>query len=384
MAVLLYHIRYRFFFDFSDVPSPSWLAKSFYASTSFGHDAVIVFFVLSGFFIGTSVLSACSSQRFSWSNYVFDRITRLYVVLIPGLALTLFWDYLGLSLFGDHPIYAGGKGQVWANDYFSIASRLDFATLIGNLGFVQTIYVPPFGSNDPLWSLSYEFWYYMLFPALVLSLSGWQASRWQRVLSFGAVIVVMAIVSRSIVIYFPIWMFGCAVSVVPQSLLVRKHFKKWIFASVLVFVAAVVACHFGVVRGVMLNSVVVADYVTGLLFSIVLWVCLHDDRRVVGGVYRTICDWSADMSYTLYVAHMPLLVFIRAAMTSSSPWECSVQTIVLSGVIACGLVAYAWLVAWLTEARTTQAKQVVRMVLRRMPGMNRRSTPEVMPLGEMK
>ena len=35
---------------------------------------------------------------------------------------------------------------------------------LGSMAFLQTIYIPTFGSNGPMWSLSNEFWYYIVFP----------------------------------------------------------------------------------------------------------------------------------------------------------------------------------------------------------------------------
>ncbi|MFP6614512.1 MAG: acyltransferase family protein, partial [Pirellulales bacterium] len=86
-AVLIYHIRYRFFFDYSEVPH-TLSTNLFYTLTAFGHDAVMVFFVLSGYFISESVRRDCKKGRWSWIRYLTNRVTRLYVVLIPCLLLT--------------------------------------------------------------------------------------------------------------------------------------------------------------------------------------------------------------------------------------------------------------------------------------------------------
>jgi hypothetical protein len=54
IAVLFYHVRYRFFFDYHDITTPSYFSFVFYTLSSFGHDAVMIFFVLSGYFISAS------------------------------------------------------------------------------------------------------------------------------------------------------------------------------------------------------------------------------------------------------------------------------------------------------------------------------------------
>src|SRR5262249_807489 len=51
IAVLVYHVRYGFFVDYGELSAPDHFSFLFYSLTAFGHDAVMVFFVLSGFFI---------------------------------------------------------------------------------------------------------------------------------------------------------------------------------------------------------------------------------------------------------------------------------------------------------------------------------------------
>ncbi len=166
----------------------------------------MVFFVLSGFLISSAVIRDHQNQRWTWAKYSTDRLTRLYVVLIPGLLLTLVWDLSGLHLFGTNPIYTG-NGADWINDYFDVNSRLSSTALLGNASFLQTILVQPLGSNDPLWSLAFEFWYYVLFPCLYIA--SFQSSKLRTRAGFLLVaIATLLFVGEGILIYFPIWLFG--------------------------------------------------------------------------------------------------------------------------------------------------------------------------------
>jgi peptidoglycan/LPS O-acetylase OafA/YrhL len=45
-----------------------------------------------------------------------------------------------------------------------LAPNYTATTFVGNLAFLQTIAVPIFGTNGPMWSLANEFWYYLIFP----------------------------------------------------------------------------------------------------------------------------------------------------------------------------------------------------------------------------
>ena len=41
-------------------------------------------------------------------------------------------------------------------------------TLFGGLLFQSSLASPSFGTNGPLWSLSFEFWFYALYPVLLV------------------------------------------------------------------------------------------------------------------------------------------------------------------------------------------------------------------------
>lgn len=157
------HLRAFLMLDFGQVKSPTILDRIFYVTTGLGHQAVMVFFVLSGFLVGGSVLTAYQSGRWSWMNYTLRRMSRLWMVLLPALVLTLILDNLGRHWF---PLGYAGKFQVLYNSGPTLAAPADLrpTTFLGNAFFLQTIEVPRLGTNGPLWSLANEFWYYALFP----------------------------------------------------------------------------------------------------------------------------------------------------------------------------------------------------------------------------
>lgn len=114
---------------------------------SFGQEAVIIFFLLSGYVIWISEVER--RHRFSTGRYYARRFLRIYPTLLVSLAIT----YLVASIF-------------------STSTRTDLGTLLGNLagwqdsiGLKPGVFVGPFGGNAPLWSLSYELVFYAIFPA---------------------------------------------------------------------------------------------------------------------------------------------------------------------------------------------------------------------------
>jgi peptidoglycan/LPS O-acetylase OafA/YrhL len=323
----------------------------------------MVFFVLSGLLISGSVTRDFRLRRWSWAKYVASRGARLYMVLVPGLLLTLLWDELGLSLFSQNPIYSGAP-RPWLHDYFPVAERIDLATLAGNLVFLQTIRVPPLGSNDPLWSLSYEFWYYVLFPCLWLALFTARPP-WQRLACAGVAAVVFLGVGSSILLYFPIWLLGAAVGLLPRARVPRgKPAFLLTSAAFLAFLAAAVAGHVGGVRAALGNSVVAADYLTAVGFAVFLYLLLHHDSPGTSSRYTRVAGHLAGFSYSLYVLHMPLLVFLRALLIPDRPWTPDAANLLAAAALCAIAVVYALLLSRPTEAKT----EALRGCLMRVAG----------------
>lgn len=363
IAVLVYHVRYRFFFDYADVGHPGLLQKSFYALTSFGHDAVMIFFVLSGYFISSSVIRDCRAGQWSWSKYLTSRFVRLYVVLLPGLILTLFWDKLGLYFFSSNPIYSG-EPRPWHHDFFSVSARLDFSAITANLCFLQTILAPPLGSNEPLWSLSYEFWYYLLFPCAWLALFGKSVPWWKRGIYLALCGAGLLFVGKNIARYFPIWLLGTVIYLLPHVSLPARRSKMLSAAAVLFFCGMLSLMHLSAIKSALANSIVAMDYVTGASFALLLYQMLDNRAPSTRGRYADFSRTIAGFSYTLYVVHMPLLVFVRAAVLPDQPWYPDVGHMAAAAVLTLIALIYALLIARVSEARTDSFRDVIWAYLR--------------------
>jgi len=355
LAVLLFHVRYRFFLDYSEVPAPGVLAKTWYLLTSFGHDAVMVFFVLSGFLVGGAVVRARRTGRWNLRQYATSRIVRLYVVLIPALLLTLFWDRLGLYAFGGNPIYTGAAAS-YRHDFFSVASRAGTGSLLGNLFFLQGVSVPPFGSNDALWSLAFEGWYYLVFPLLVIPFAASSSPR----LRLGAVLAVAVVswfVGPTITKYFATWLFGVVVAMMPASRFLSRRATYWITAAGLAVSSWVAMTHLHAIRVALGDSLLVIDSSVAAAFALWLYVCAHDDAPAHDNPYARIARGLAGFSFTLYAVHLPVLVFLRAWLVPGTPWTPSADVIALGLALAAVAALYAYGIASVTEAHTERVRR---------------------------
>src|SRR5258707_10002263 len=88
LIVLLGHTRSLFFSSLTADTAPTQAAANYVVRgnrATVGEVAVIIFFVLSGYLVGGSVIRSVKNGTWSWKSYLFKRITRLWVVLIPAL-----------------------------------------------------------------------------------------------------------------------------------------------------------------------------------------------------------------------------------------------------------------------------------------------------------
>lgn len=352
ILVLLGHLRALFFVPFGEVRHPNLVLRGVYFATSLGHQAVMLFFVLSGYLISSSVLRAMAEDRWSWSWYLSRRVTRLCVVLFPALLLTLLLDHLGMRLFGGGGVY--GQSPQYASILpFAVWQRDGLGILATNATFLQGIVGPTFGSNGALWSLAYEFWYYLLFPLLALAV----LVRRNRLATSMALVGLLMFVGFPIAVSFLIWLFGWAAAALPASghLLERRLTRLIASAAVAgVVVAALVIARF-VLPGLP------GDFVVGIATAAMLYVLARGspgtDRPPAVAVRAA--KGLAGFSYSLYVVHLPLLVFVRAwaERAGHTTWEPDHAHLAFGLLLAFGVLACAFGFAWVTERQTDRIRR---------------------------
>lgn len=350
-AVLFSHARVLFLASLTPDQPASLPTRGLYVLSGYGHAAVMVFFVLSGFLVGGSAIRATQEGRWSWRRYATQRATRLYVVLIPALFLTLAWDAAESSrIAGQTPNNDTAVAVVTSQ---TIRDNTSAAVAAGNAVFVHTILVPSLGSNTPLWSLANEFWYYVLFPLLWIGLVRPGQAIWLRAVYVTAVAALLVFVGQSIALYFLIWLLGCAVWAAPEwSLLSRLWPRR---AAAVVTAVGVLAALATVRLG--REWMVVADALLGVSFALLLYVLKHDRRPTAYPAARRVSAGLADFSYTLYLVHLPPLVFLRACLTYETAWAPTPAAWVKLFLIVAGVVVYAYLLSLVTERQTDRVRR---------------------------
>lgn len=350
LAVCAGHLRAFQFVAFQQVEEPTIVDRAFYWATGCGHQAVMIFFVLSGYFIAGSVADSVARQRWSWGGYASRRLTRLWLVLIPALLLTLVWDVLGMRLAGG----AGYDGR-FADVLFSGPSPdrphvINCLSFLGNVAFLQTIVCPVLGSNSPLWSLANEFWYYVLFPLafpIFVSSSSWPRRLILVFLCGGIVLCLPA----QVMVGFMIWLLGYAVHVAMKSPPCVRFLTSRIVFSVfsILFIGSLL-----VTRS---STSAVRDFMVALAFAGMLpflVVCQPSQ-----GLYSRIATGLSEISYTLYVVHFPMLAFLFFSFRLPEKSAPSLGNYFTFCFLLLVTLVYGALVWWLFEKRTDSVRKQI-------------------------
>jgi peptidoglycan/LPS O-acetylase OafA/YrhL len=79
---------------------------------------------------------------------------------------------------------------------------------------------------------------------------------------------------------------------------------------------------------------------------------LRSHARSKAGLYSRIARGLAGFSYTLYVVHLPALVFISAWIVPYRRWQPDAVHVAIVAAIGICALGYAFAIAWLTEYRT--------------------------------
>ena len=355
LLVVAGHCRAAFFPPLSSIASPTLIELMFYAVTSLGALAVMAFFVLSGFLVGGSVIRA--GERFRLSDYFTARLCRLWVVLVPALLLTLAADSITARTAPD--VLAGAFFQQWHSGPDPAATfSLSLNTFIGNVAFLQKIAVPVFGTNGPLWSLSCEFWYYVIFPFVAMGLR--PTSRLSLPIAATFAFATVYFMPAGMLQGFCVWLMGVLAFVVSRRLQ-RPVQRIWIVLSCVLLVLAIAYDKSGRVQ---LMIGIDTEYVIGVAFSVVV-VCiarLDASTAAVGlrNLVLRVGGMLSRTSYSLYLCHFPILVLIAGTFYPVSLGRLGW----LSGTVYVFVVAFLCLVAYvfwlLFERHTDRLREWVR------------------------
>ncbi len=275
----------------------------------FGRRAVFLFFVLSGFVIHLRYAEMLKEKKddaeFDLIPFLYRRFKRIYPPLLVVIALTVALDSIGIM--NKYPIYAG------ATHYPQITMAV--VTSYSPTSFVDNIFLiagtPTWGTDGPLWSLRYEWAFYILYPFF------WWLSRRSLKWSTGAMLILYALTFTNslssiplfgvIFTYMPMWWCGVLLAEVYTGRL-KFSLRKLSVLTLLLVPLLLLNYPENLV------SVFWGLGFTGLMSFGLDWKIRGHSLKALE-IFKPL----GDMSYSLYLLHFPLLVLLSGWLMSRSP-----------------------------------------------------------------
>lgn len=346
------HVRNMLLTDMSELHGAGWAIKAFYFFTGFGHQSVILFFVISGFLVGGMTLERWRAQPPDPGAYFIARFSRIYTVLIPALIVGWLFDTAGALWFEPSRLYANALTEYKINSLPDhVLIRTDWLTFSGNLLNLQGVAVPTLGSNGPLWSLANEWWYYCLFAFVAMALK----SRVHRTGFALASLAIAALLPTQMLIWGAIWAMGLG-----THAWIRANVKKpsCPIAAVLFLAAMAWTRLHHAQSGMALEFL--ADAVVAATFCLLL-ASLSTMRRPLP--WAKFHHWAAEFSFSTYLFHFPAMVFAAAALGQNGLIQLKGQPtgyqLSVYGAMVLALLAFSLLAYQLFEKHTAEIKRAL-------------------------
>ena len=321
-----------------------------YILTTLSHEAVMIFFVLSGLVIAeTSLRKGRDAQAF-----IIARAARIYSVVIPAILLS----FALYALAGGLGINAPG----WAAD-----PNFSWLTALGSLFFLNESWgsgmILPW--NSPYWSISYEVFYYVMFGCLAFGRGQW---RW---LSF---LLVALLAGPRILALAPVWAMGVWIALDPRLrlkspllglALVVATWAAILWMGAAVWDDALKTWLHATISGwwrLVSSEKMLTDHLLGLLVManfIGFHACAPWFAGLMARIERPV-RVAAGSTFSLYLFHRPMTHFLVAAGFDSKG-----NALVFTGFLLL-IVTLCFLLAEVTEKRRDAARRIIGALLNRI------------------
>ncbi len=355
------HLRAALLQDYGQIQTSNLLQKIFYFSTGLGHQAVIVFFVLSGFFVGGSVIKA--GQKFNISKYAVARLSRLWIVLVPALVITAIVDDF---IYRYQPeVLHGIFYAQWCSGPRALDYSNSIETFFANLFFLQTIAAPVFGSNGPLWSLANEFWYYVIFPLLflVVDISSPKNNKIRKIFFLILLVFIILLLPIGLIQGFFIWLLGVFVFIASRFVEKKRRYALLAIGFAIFFFTLIYSKMGAWQLLIGLNS----DFAVGAGFTLLCFILANwstDFRSGTKYYFSVFSKVISDSSYSLYLIHFPFVILFASVKSNGTSLAPNKDSLVIYFCVLIALFLVSALFYNLFEKNTKKTRQLISKLLK--------------------
>ena len=276
-------------------------------------------------------------------------------MLLPGLALTAV--------------------LAWLSGHYAVSSRIvedhsDPVTAACNAGFLMESRCETYGTDTALWSLGYEFWFYLVFPAVCLVVLA--AFRKRPAVALGNLLVVVAITvlfGPGLYLLIPAWLLGVVVAEVLRQPWAKRNLDRiWLLVVATVILAMAMIANTVIDLNRPLRTAAI-----GVPAALLIVVAVPVGRRLRGPLIELPARMG-DWSFSLYVYHAPMLVLLIAITYTSGLLE-KLGPVLGAYLAAAVVVPIAWVCSRFTERYTPQVRERgLAMVHRRQERVSQTSS----------
>jgi peptidoglycan/LPS O-acetylase OafA/YrhL len=312
-----------------------------------GFAGVDVFFVISGFVVTNSIALDVQKARFSYADFFFKRIRRLFpgIILVVSFCLVVAWAFEFKNEFKS----------IAKDAFYSAIYVVNFHFARATTGYFDTPVAP--SPLLHLWSLAVEEQYYFVWPFLFLFLL-----RLPKRAAVGSVLGILSLSALSSALISPIhpkfafymlptrmweFMLGALLILWPE----HKHHSRTLTNGVAIAGVIGLAISCFLLNGGSVYPGFLAFLPTGATALLLLASGSYVNHRFLSA---TPMIWFGARSYQIYLWHWPLLIFYPAVLNEEP--TTAARVLMLGLTILAAHVTYSYAEAPFRRLRGKQLR----------------------------
>lgn len=276
----------------------------------FGQFALMIFFVLSGFVIYYATVFR--DPNISFWEFFLRRFRRIYPAFLLVLGLTYLIKCLTLGTWTD-PLFGELLGNI-----FQLQDKNPYKI------------VGPYWQNAPLWSLAYEWWFYMIFFAIYAAFKGNHER--QRIAALAVSVAGMVsffLVPNQISLfasYFILWWAGLEVArewTLTGKVTLKAQWGIWLLVFLMggAWLANALIYYYDGGKVILSNyPYVQARHFFSVNIILLFGFTWYKLRWFLFNELFSYFERVAPISYAIYIFHYPVVLYIVTVRPTDNVW----------------------------------------------------------------